>query len=279
MHRGADRGERRIAVEAEARAEHLEGHPIVGMGELRAVEIEADRLRRPVTRTLDPHEPGVPIDESLDQPRTGEAIHPGILAGCPDAPHVSGGVHPSQPAPVGPRLPERMDLQEIPLHGGKRGLRLTPGLPGIEIDLGQLLVRLPQPAHRRSPLAQAQARQQAPRLLDRLDQRAVALAAIEQPAEPVEILVRGESKLGRQREATGRPDLGLHPTEDVDACCVGRQDVHAVAQHGAAAFLQCPPDPHPDGRIARRQAEDQCAEREHLSYMYHIFVAIFTDFS
>src|SRR2546430_11507467 len=69
VHRRADRGERGVLVEAEAREEHLEGDAVLHVRELRAVEVEADRILRAFARTRDPGEPRIAIDESLDQPR------------------------------------------------------------------------------------------------------------------------------------------------------------------------------------------------------------------
>src|SRR5689334_10105637 len=52
MHGRAQRLQRRIAIQAEARREHLEGHEPGRMRELRAVEIETDRVLGLVSRVL-----------------------------------------------------------------------------------------------------------------------------------------------------------------------------------------------------------------------------------
>src|SRR6476646_11432143 len=63
MHRGADRHESRIAVQAEAPSQDLERNQVVRVGELGAVVVEADCLARALARPRDPDELRVAVDE------------------------------------------------------------------------------------------------------------------------------------------------------------------------------------------------------------------------
>src|SRR6185503_12850176 len=85
MHRRADLGERRVAFQPEGRKQHLEGHAVLHMGELGAVEVEPDRLLRALARAGDPREAGLAIDEALDQPGAREPVDPGRFARGPHA--------------------------------------------------------------------------------------------------------------------------------------------------------------------------------------------------
>src|SRR6185295_1170290 len=55
------------------------------MRELRTIEVESNCSFRAVPRVLQPDELRPRIDESLDQPRTGQPVRPGSRAGRPDA--------------------------------------------------------------------------------------------------------------------------------------------------------------------------------------------------
>src|SRR6185503_1694986 len=81
----ADRRQRGIVIEAEARQQHLERHQVADVGKIRAVEIESEGTFRTVARAIDPDEFRLAIEESPDQPRAGHAIHPEILARRPDS--------------------------------------------------------------------------------------------------------------------------------------------------------------------------------------------------
>src|SRR5437868_14000628 len=65
---GADFCERGVVLQAEGRQQHLEGHAVLDVSELRAVEVEADRLLRAFARARDPGEGRLAVDEALDQP-------------------------------------------------------------------------------------------------------------------------------------------------------------------------------------------------------------------
>src|SRR2546430_5465049 len=56
VHHGADRSERGVLVEAEARKENLEGDAVLHVRELGAVEIKTDGVLRAFARTCDPGE-------------------------------------------------------------------------------------------------------------------------------------------------------------------------------------------------------------------------------
>src|SRR5262245_53215013 len=68
MNRVADRGERRIPIESEAAEKHFERDPASDVGELGAVEIEAERTLGTAARDVDPGEPCLLVDEAPDEP-------------------------------------------------------------------------------------------------------------------------------------------------------------------------------------------------------------------
>src|SRR5262245_10870847 len=159
MHRGADRGEPRIVIEAEAREENLECHAVIDVRELRTVEIEAYGLPWTVARTIDPSELGLAIDESLDEPRAREAIHPQILARCPHPLLIPGWIDLSHSLPGRMRFAARVCFLKALFEGRERVGCLELGLAREEIDARQLVECALQPVHRRLRLARSQARQ------------------------------------------------------------------------------------------------------------------------
>src|SRR5262245_25349840 len=89
MNCGADGPEARVPVEPEAREQNLERDPVSDVRELRAVEIESHGLLWALAWSGDPDKSGIAIDESPDEPRTGQPIHPGSFPRRPDAPLVA----------------------------------------------------------------------------------------------------------------------------------------------------------------------------------------------
>src|SRR5207253_4066358 len=85
VHRGADGCERGVLLQPEARGEHLEGHAVLHVSEFGSVEVEPDGVLRTFAWPCDPDEPGVAIDESLDEPRAREAVDPWGFASRPYA--------------------------------------------------------------------------------------------------------------------------------------------------------------------------------------------------
>src|SRR2546425_6942059 len=178
MHHGAERRERRVVVEAETRQQDFEGHAIVDVRELGTVEVEADGLPRTLARPLDPCEPGVPIDEPLDEPGAGEAIDPRILASRPHALLVAGLVDELQSLPGGARLAAGIGVLKAPFESGD-GLGSLPfRLSRKEIDLRELVERALQALHGGLRLAVSKPRQGLAHHADLLRQRAIVRAPV-----------------------------------------------------------------------------------------------------
>src|SRR4051812_13446458 len=91
MDRRAEPADRRVTCQAEALGEHLESHQAARVGEVGAVEIEADGVARQRAWRLEPHELRFAVDEAPDQPGARQPVHPWPLAGGPGAPAVAGG--------------------------------------------------------------------------------------------------------------------------------------------------------------------------------------------
>src|SRR2546425_737812 len=129
VHRGADRCERGVLFEAEAREENLEGDAVLHVRELRAVEVEADRILRAFARTRDPGESRIAIDESLDQPRAREAVDPRRLPCRPYALLETPGIDLAQAAFGKARLAagvhRAVSCLQCRHRGGGLGLRLA----------------------------------------------------------------------------------------------------------------------------------------------------------
>src|SRR5215471_11700900 len=106
----ADRGERRIPVEPEAAEKHFERDPVSDVGELGAVEIEAERALGTAARDVDPGEPCLLVDEAPDEPDAGQAVDPEVLARHPSAAAVFGRVEAAKPSLRGARLPRGKEL-------------------------------------------------------------------------------------------------------------------------------------------------------------------------
>src|SRR5260221_534835 len=125
---GADGRKGRVMLQVETCQQHLERHAVTNVRELRAVEVEADGLARPLVRPFDPDELRLRVDEALDQPGAGQAIDPRILAGRPgpllvtvlvDQPQaLPGGARPAARGGVAPAAPE------LRARLGPRGLGL-----------------------------------------------------------------------------------------------------------------------------------------------------------
>src|SRR5262245_36152816 len=115
MDHRADRRERRIRLEPEARQEHLERDAAAHVGEARAVEIEAHRPLRAIARRVDPLEAGLAIDETLDEPGAREAIDPEILARGPGAPAEFGRVGATHLAAARARLARGSEAEHFAL--------------------------------------------------------------------------------------------------------------------------------------------------------------------
>src|SRR5262245_36274441 len=139
VHGSADRGEARVVVKAEAREENLECDAVVDVREFGTVEIEAYGLARAVARTVDPYELGIAIDESLDEPRAGEAIHPQILARCPYPLLIPSWIDLSQSLPGRMRFAARICFLKALFEGGERVGGLELRLAREEIDARQLV--------------------------------------------------------------------------------------------------------------------------------------------
>src|SRR5262249_34572160 len=125
MNRPPDAREGGVALEPEAREEHLEGHSSVDVSELGAVEVEADGLLGPIARTVDPDEAGAGVDEAANEPGARHAIHPQLLPRRPDAVLVRLPVQRPEVPEGGTRLAAR--VLEAALGGGQRVLRLSLG--------------------------------------------------------------------------------------------------------------------------------------------------------
>src|SRR3954468_5340356 len=91
MDRRAEPADRRVTCEAEALGEHLESHQAARVGEVGAVEIEADGMARERARRLEPNELRFAVDEAPDQPGARQPVDPRPLARGPRTSAVAGG--------------------------------------------------------------------------------------------------------------------------------------------------------------------------------------------
>ena len=98
MHHGSQARETPIVLQAEARQQYLERHPLAHVRESRAVEIETQRIGRAVCCGVQPQEARVRVDKTLDQPGTRHAVHPEMAACGPDSPLVLHAITPSNAA-------------------------------------------------------------------------------------------------------------------------------------------------------------------------------------
>ena len=97
MHEGGDANQAGIGFKAEAFHENFERHLVAGVGERRAVEIEADRTLRTVPDIRQPQEPGMRIDEAPDQPSASQPVGPGPVTSGPRFSLVSPGIRAFDP--------------------------------------------------------------------------------------------------------------------------------------------------------------------------------------
>src|SRR5262249_55358569 len=243
VNRVADRGERRMRVEPEAAEKHLERDPASDVGELGAVEIEAERTPETAARDVDPGEPRLLVDEAPDEPDACQAVDPEVLARHPDATAVFGRVEAAKPSLRGARLPRGKVLPYVALEGRHRVLGLALCLAREEIDRRQLLERAAQALHERIGLALSEPPPRGPRRTRPREESRVFLAAVEQLADVLDLLRGLEIELYRHREAAGGLDLGFRVGERGGPVSVNRQEIDAVAQNAATAALQRAPDP------------------------------------
>src|SRR5438132_2394219 len=262
VHRGADRCERGVLVQPEARGEHLEGHAVLHVRELRAVEVEADGVLRTFAWPRDPDEPGVAIDESLDEPRAREAVDPWGFASRPYALLETPGIDLAQSTLGKARFAASVQLAVSRLQRIERACGLGAGFAGEEIDLRELGHCALEAPDRRLAAPRSQGLERSLRRRDALDQGPVVRAAIEELADVRELRSRPRLQLGGHGEATLRPDVGLELGETA-RIGGGRQHVDAIAQHAAAGFLERAPKTHPQGGVPGRQAEHQGVEAFH----------------
>src|SRR6267378_1520853 len=256
---------RRIVIETEAREKRFEGDPTLHVREHGAVEVEANGTLRAIARPLDPDEPRVSVDEALDEPRAGEAIHPGVLPRRPHAIAVPGGIEPAQLALRRMRLTYGERPLHLDLEGGQRVCRLSMRRPGIEIDRDESLERSAQALHERLRLALAQTPQRSPRGADPRNELSVFLAAVEQLVDVFGLRGRPQTQLGRHRESARRAHCRFRFGQGRGLRRRLRQHVNAIAQNGASGALEQPPHPHANGGVAGGEVGQQGHKSGHFS--------------
>src|SRR5439155_23147483 len=136
--RRADRGERRVLVEAEARKQDLEGDAVLHVREFGAVIVEAHGVLRALARPVNPGEARFAVDESLDQPRARQAVDPRGFASRPYALLETPGIELPQAALGKSRFAARVQLAVSRLQRIERARGLGAGFAGEEIDLREL---------------------------------------------------------------------------------------------------------------------------------------------
>src|SRR5947208_3191046 len=155
----ADRDERRIVIQPEAREQHLESHAVSRVREFGALKIEANGISRTVPRALDPGELGLAVDEALDQPSAREPVDPWAAAGRPSAILEFRRIEAPDAFFGCAGLAARIQLLSLHLKAGKRILGLRFRRPGEEIAFRELLEGAAQALHQRLSPAQAEPRQ------------------------------------------------------------------------------------------------------------------------
>src|SRR5262249_43078986 len=163
VNRVADRGERRMRVEPEAAEKHLERDPASDVGELGAVEIEAERTPGTAARDIDPGEPRLLVDEAPDEPDACQAVDPEVLARHPHAPAVFSRVEAAKASLRGARLPVEKSFPTSPSRADIASLAWRcawPGKKSIAVSSASERRRrctsvsaLRFPSRRRAPLA------------------------------------------------------------------------------------------------------------------------------
>lgn len=120
-----------------ARRQDLERDTAADMAERRAIEVEAQRIRRAVRRGCQPKDARLRVDEAPDQPCAGEPINPRTCASGPGTGLVIQTIQAGNSPLYSVRLVRRQRAGASLFQFTQRTVRLTLSLAGVEVDFNQ----------------------------------------------------------------------------------------------------------------------------------------------